>query len=424
MLVKLPYGRSFLEVEIPEERLAGILTPASHTSKVIGTRLVEDTLKNPLGSPRLRELAAKAQNVAIVTSDHTRPVPSRQTLPLLLKEVREGNPNAEITILIATGLHRAPTVAELDDKFGPEVVAQERFVAHRADDRETLVRLQDLPSGAPFLLNKLAAEADLLIAEGFIEPHFFAGYSGGRKSILPGVSGKETILINHSAQFIDHPKTESGTLEGNIFHQDMEDAARQANLRFILNVALDQEKNIIGAFAGHPQKAFAEGVKFVEQLTKLKTERAEIVLTSNGGYPLDQNLYQAVKSIRTAEYAAKRGGVIITAASCMDGIGGEVFQRMLTHPEGAQKILEAIRATEPTATPFDQWQVQVLVRTLMNYRVIIVTDGVKPDVLQSMGLENAPNLETALELAYEAMGPVAKVVVIPNGAGVFVEGET
>lgn len=423
MLVKLPYGRSFLEVEIPEERLAGILTPASHQGKIIGSRLVEDALKNPIDSPRLRELAAEARNIVVVTSDHTRPVPSRQTLPLLLKEVREGNPNAEITILIATGLHRAPTAAELDDKFGPEVVAQERFVAHDANDYSMLVRLKDLPSGAPFYLNKLAAEADLLIAEGFIEPHFFAGYSGGRKSILPGVSGKETILINHSAQFIDHPKTESGTLEGNIFHQDMTDAARQANLRFILNVALDEEKNIIGAFAGHPEEAFAEGVKFVEKLTKLRTKRAEIVLTSNGGYPLDQNLYQAVKSIRTAEYAAKKGGVIITAASCIDGIGGEVFQRMLMHPEGSKKILEEIRATEPTATPFDQWQVQVLVRTLQDYRVIIVTDGVEPAALKEMGLESAPNLDEALNRAYAAMGPEAKVVVIPNGAGVFVEGE-
>lgn len=423
MQIKLPYGRSFLEADIPEGRLAGILTPANHQTKVIGPRLVEDALTEPIVSPRLRELAATAKNIVIITSDHTRPVPSRQTLPLLLKEVRAGNPDADITILIATGLHRPPTAEELDDKFGAEVVAQERFVAHKADDPDTLVHLKDLPSGAPFLLNKLAADADLLIAEGFIEPHFFAGYSGGRKSILPGVSGKETILINHSAQFIDHPKTESGTLEGNIFHRDMEDASRQARLRFILNVALDEEKNIIGAFAGHPEETFAAGVQFVEQLTKLKTKRAEIVLTSNGGYPLDQNLYQAVKSIRTAEYAAKKGGVIITVAACVDGIGGEVFQRMLTHPGGAKQILDDIRATEAAATPFDQWQVQVLVRTLLDYRVIIVTDGVKPDVLQSMGLESAPSLEAALNLAYAQMGPEAKVVVIPNGAGIFVESE-
>ncbi len=421
MQIKLPYGTSFLEAEIPAERLEGILTPESFQTDKTGSALLEDALVNPIGSQRLRDLAAKANKVVVVTSDHTRPVPSKQTMPHVLREIREGNPGAEITILIATGLHRAPTPEEFISKFGSDIVQQETFVVHNADDPETLVRLSDLPSGAPLWVNRLAFEADLLIAEGFIEPHFFAGYSGGRKSILPGISGRETILVNHSAVFIDHPKTQSGTLEGNIFHRDMEDAAKQVNLQFILNVTLDEHKNIIGAFAGHPQKAFAEGVKFVEKLTKLTSKRAEIVLTSNGGYPLDQNLYQAVKSIRTAEYAAKKGGVIITAASCIDGIGGGTFHQMLTAPGGAQKILEDIRSTEPTATDLDQWQVQILVRILLDYRVIIVTEGVKPEVLHSMGLESAVSLAEALRKAYDYMGPEAKVIVIPNGAGVFIE---
>ncbi|MHB1651581.1 MAG: nickel-dependent lactate racemase [Desulfitobacteriaceae bacterium] len=421
MLIRLPYGYSYLEVDIPDKQLEGILTIQPYDPKETGPALVESALSHPIGSPRLKELATQAKTVVVVTSDHTRPLPSKQTLPLLLREIREGNPQAKITILIATGLHRSPTAEELESKFGEDTVARETFVVHKADNPESLVRLKDLPSGAPFLINRLAAEADLLVSEGFIEPHFFAGYSGGRKSILPGVSGKETILINHSARFIDHPNTQSGTLEGNIFHQDMVDAATQVNLQFILNVALDEKKNIIGAFAGHPQEAFAKGVQFVEKLTKLPSKRADIVLTSNGGYPLDQNLYQAAKSIRTAEYVTKKGGVIITAASCIDGIGGDTFYRMLTSPGGAKKILEDIRATEPDATPLDQWQVQVLAKTLMEYRVIIVTEGVNPEVLQSMGLEGASNLQEALEKAYKDMGKDAKVIVIPNGAGVFIE---
>jgi lactate racemase len=421
MKIRLPYGTSYLETDISEDRLAGILTLESYTPEKKGSALVEDALAHPIGSPSLRELAYGAQKVLLVTSDHTRPLPSKQTLPFLLKEIRKGNPHAEITILVATGLHRSPTKEEFIDKFGAEIVQHEKFVVHKADDYSTLVRLEDLPSGAPFWVNRLAVEADLLLAEGFIEPHFFAGYSGGRKSILPGISGRETILVNHSAEFIDHPNTESGTIEGNIFHRDMEHAARQAGLRFILNVTLDENKNIIGAFAGHPEKAFAQGVQFVEKLTKLTSKRTEIVLTSNGGYPLDQNLYQAVKSLRTAEYVAKKGGVIITAASCIDGIGGEVFHRMLIHPGGAKKILEEIRATEPTATDLDQWQVQILVRILQDYKVIIVTEGVDPEVLQSMGLESALTLDEALQKAYVCTSPNAKVMVIPNGAGVFIE---
>lgn len=421
MQIRLPYGTSYLETDIPENQLAGILTLENYTPEKDGSALVEDALANPIGSPQLHELASQAQKIVVVTSDHTRPLPSKQTLPYLLNEIRRGNPAAEITILVATGLHRAPTQEEFISKFGFEIVEQEKFVVHQADDYSSLVRLKDLPSGAPFWVNRLAVEADLLIAEGFIEPHFFAGYSGGRKSILPGISGRETILVNHSAGFIDHPNTQSGTIEGNIFHQDMEHAARQAGLKFILNVTLDEHKNIIGAFAGQPEKAFAQGVQFVEKLTKLTSKRAEIVMTSNGGYPLDQNLYQAVKSLRTAEYVVKKGGVIITAASCIDGIGGEVFRRMLIHPGGAEKILEEIRATEPKSTDLDQWQVQILVRILLDHKVIIVTEGVEPEVLQSMGLDSAQTLDEALQKAYSYTNPNAKVLVIPNGAGIFIE---
>ncbi len=421
MHLRLPYGTSYLETVIPEERLAGILALESYTPEKDGISFVQDALSNPIGSSPLHELASSAQKIVVVTSDHTRPLPSKLTLPYLLKELRQGNPSAEITILVATGLHRAPTPEEMIAKFGADVVERENFSIHKADDYSTLVRLGDLPSGAPFWVNRLAVEADLLIAEGFIEPHFFAGYSGGRKSIMPGISGRDTILVNHSAAFIDHPNTQSGIIDGNIFHNDMEDAARQAGLRFILNVTLDEQKNIIGAFAGHPVEAFAQGVKFVEKLTKLSAKRSEIVLTSNGGYPLDQNLYQAVKSMCTASYAAQKGGVIITASSCLDGIGGEVFHKMLLHPEGAGKILEEIRATSPTATDLDQWQVQVLVRLLLDYKIIVVTEGVSAETLNAMGMSRATTLDEALHMAYALTSPDAKVTVIPNGAGIFIE---
>lgn len=425
MRIKIPYGHTHLEAEIPEERIEYLLEPEQEEEqgKPSPSEHISHALEHPIESPRLRALASKAQNIVVVTSDHTRPLPSHLTIPRLLAEIREGNPSADITILIATGLHRAPTDEEMIAKFGSSVVANEHFVAHDALAQESLVRLKDLPSGAPLWVNRLAVEADLLIAEGFIEPHFFAGFSGGRKSILPGICGKETILINHSARFIDHEATRSGTLEGNIFHRDMVDAAQQVQLKYIFNVALDHDKNILKAFAGEPQHAFEEGVQFVNRLTRLTCPRqADIVVTSNGGYPLDQNLYQAVKGIRTAEAAVKKGGVIITAASCVDGIGGEMFLQMLTS-KGADELLREIRATDPAKTSLDQWQVQVLLRTILNHRVIVITEGVDSGVLQQMGLENAKTLDEALQRAYTYMGDAAKVTVIPNGAAVYVEAE-
>ncbi len=422
MLVKVPYGHQVLEADIPAERLAGVLLPQTYHGEAPGTELVEQALAKPYGSPRLRDLAARAQTIVVVTSDHTRPVPSALTLPILLREIRSGNPNAAITILIATGLHRAPTEAEMLAKFGPELVAQEHFVAHDAQDESSLVQLEELPSGAPCFLNRLAVDADLLVAEGFIEPHFFAGFSGGRKSILPGIAGKDTILVNHSAQFIDHVCTRAGNIEGNIFHRDMMAASEQAKLQFILNVTLDEAKNVIGAFAGNHRDAFAAGVQFVENLTKLPSMQADIAITSNGGYPLDQNLYQAVKSIRTAEFAVKPGGVIIEVAACQDGLGGDSFYRILTSHTDREKILANIRATGATDTPLDQWEAQVLLRAMCHYRIILVTDGIDAATLEKMGLEGAESLEAALSKAYGYMGETAKVVVIPNGAGTYVAG--
>jgi nickel-dependent lactate racemase len=200
MLVQVPYGRTFMEADIPDGRLQDILTPLSRSAGGAGAVLVRKALARPFGGTRLSSLASEASKIVVISSDHTRPLPSRLTMPCILAEIQKGNPKADITILVATGLHRAPTADELRQKYGPEIAAREHIVAHNAEDRSMLVRLRDLPSGAPFWVSRLACEADLLVAEGFIEPHFFAGFSGGRKSILPGISGQETILFNHSAK--------------------------------------------------------------------------------------------------------------------------------------------------------------------------------------------------------------------------------
>lgn len=210
----LPYGKETLKAEIEEEHLAGVLVSELHDYKapMEGTQLVQEALEHPIGTPRLCDMAIDKKKIVVISSDHTRPVPSHIIMPLILKEIRRGNPDADITILISTGLHRETTREELESKFGPEITEHETIIVHDCDDTDNMVYLGKLPSGGNMYINRLAVEADLLVAEGFIEPHFFAGFSGGRKSVLPGVASRETVMYNHNSAFIDdlHSRTEIG----------------------------------------------------------------------------------------------------------------------------------------------------------------------------------------------------------------------
>ena len=226
----LPYGKEKLTAKIEDEHLAGVLLSELHSYKApkSGAELVQDALEHPIGTPRLCDMAAGKKKIVVISSDHTRPVPSHIMMPLILAEIRKGNPDADITILISTGLHRTTTKEELAAKFGPEIMANEKIVVHDCDDKDNLVYLGKLPSGGNLIINRLAAEADLLVAEGFIEPHFFAGFSGGRKSILPGVASRETVMYNHNSGFIADPHARTGVIEGNPVHNDMLYADRKS----------------------------------------------------------------------------------------------------------------------------------------------------------------------------------------------------
>lgn len=323
-----------MDLHIEEENLKAVIEAGAHGDKARQSEeeLVQEALTNPIGSKKLSELAVGKKKVVIVTSDHTRAVPSKITLPLELREIRKGNPDAEITILIATGLHRATTQEEQRRMFGDAIVDYERIVVNDAYAADDFVDMGRLPSGAVFYVHKLAAECDLLICEGFIEPHFFAGFSGGRKSILPGICSEETVKINHSYQAVASSYARAGILEQNPIHKDMLEAARRVNVQFILNVALDSKKKVIAAWAGDLEKAHEKGVRFVREEAQCPCVTGDIVVTGNGGYPLDQNLYQSSKAVSTAEICAGENGVIILCCSCTDGMGGHLFFQ--THSNG------------------------------------------------------------------------------------------
>lgn len=419
--IKLPYGKKSLHIDIPEDRLEGVLVSKvnNYVTKESEKDIVKKAMVNPIGIFRLKDLVQNKKKIVVISSDHTRPVPSHITMPIILNEIRQGNPEANIIILVASGFHRASTEEELRDKYGDEIVDKEKIVIHNCRDKDSMVKIGILPSGGELILNELAIEADLLVAEGFIEPHFFAGFSGGRKSVLPGIASKETILANHCSEFIAHPKARTGVLKGNPLHEDMLYAAKKVNLNFILNVVINNDKKIIAAFAGHWEEAHLRGCKFVSKSAKVKPRPADIVITTNGGYPLDQNIYQAVKGMTAAEATCKKGGVIIIASECVDGHGGDFFYNTFAKAKAVQNVMNEIIARNRYETIPDQWESQILARILLKHEVIMVTNYSKENV-ENMHMKWAPTVAKAIEMADEMLGNRNKITVIPDGVSVIV----
>lgn len=422
MEIKFPYGKEHLSYDFSGEKLLGTLTSSIHgyTAKADGLTLVREAMANPYGSAKLSELARGKNKVVLIASDHTRPVPSRVIVPPMLAEIREGNPDADITILIATGCHRYTTREELVAKFGEEIVDNEKIVVHVSTDEDSLVTIGTLPSGGTLRINKLAAEADLLISEGFIEPHFFAGFSGGRKSVLPGICSRETVMANHCSEFIASPYARTGVLEGNPIHKDMLYAARAAKLAYIVNVVIDEKKQAIYAVAGDVEAAHKAGCEFLSGLCRVKPIYADIAISTNGGYPLDQNVYQSFKGMTAAEATVREGGVIIMLSSCTDGHGGEDLYRELADEPDDKKAADKILARGRNQTVPDQWQAQILLRILSRARVIFVSEA--PDeMIRNMHMIPAHSIGEALSMAKEMLGnSEPTITAVPDGISVMV----
>ena len=420
MKISFPYGREFIDLDIADERLQGVLVSNLHHYEAKGDpqSLVEEALANPIGSPKLSELAKGKKNIVLIASDHTRPVPSKVIVPPMLREIRKGSPDADITILISTGCHRGTTKEELISKFGEEIVEKEKIVVHDCDN-SPLVHIGTLPSGGELIINKLVVDADLVCSEGFIEPHFFAGFSGARKSILPGIASRTTVLANHCSEFIDDPHARTGILEGNPIHKDMVWAARTAKLAFICNVVINAEKEAIYAVAGDMEEAHKAGCDFLSSLCKVDAKPADIVITTNGGYPLDQNIYQAVKGMTAAEASVKPGGVIIMMAKSNDGHGGEHFYHQMADEPDIEKTMALFLSRGRNETEPDQWQTQIFIRILRKAEVIYVSEA--PDeMIRGLHMTPAHSLDEAMEIAEKIKGRDATITAIPDGVSVMV----
>lgn len=420
--VAFHYGHGKIIHSFSEE-LVGVLESAinTYTPPATDKELIEQAMAAPIACSPLSALAKGKDKIVIIASDHTRPVPSKLIIPPMLQQLRQGNPDADITILIATGCHRGTTREELVQKFGEDIVQNEKIYIHDCDERDVLVNIGTLPSGSACEINRLAYEADLLVAEGFIEPHFFAGFSGGRKSVLPGIAGRSTVLGNHCSEFIAHPSARTGILENNPLHIDMLWAAKTAKLAYIVNVVLNAEKEVIYAVAGDAEAAHKAGTDFLSGLCQAEAIPADTVITTNGGYPLDQNVYQAVKGMTAAEATVKQGGVIIMLARCNDGIGGDHFYRQLAQEPDIDKTMALFLSRGKEQTVPDQWQTQVFLRVLKKATVIFLSE-MDDATIREMHMLPAKTMEEALQKAKAILNKEnPDIVAIPDGISVIVK---
>jgi len=417
MIARIPYGKTRVELELPYPNVTLLQSRDAQPARSPAQE-IRRALENPVGAPRLADLSLKGKKICIVVSDYTRAVPNRLLTAQLLDILEKAGCNPEnAAVLVANGLHKPAPRWELAELLGEETMERVDVVNHDAEDEDSLDSLGRTSFGTELKINRVLTGSDLAILTGLIEPHFFAGYSGGRKSVLPGVAGAKTIYQNHSFKMINPPGARYGVLKGTPIHEDMAEAARLSVKKgFLLNVVIDKQHRLLKAFAGDIFAAHREGVKFLDRLVKVKAgPPADIVVTSNGGYPLDRDLYQAVKGMATGELVVRKGGAIITFAECIDGVGRghDEFRRLMAEASTPQQVLEEIKRNEPIR---DQWEAQVLARILCRAEVIVVTKGVKHSVLEEMHLTPASTPDEAVELALETVKQRnPRITVIPEG---------
>ncbi len=411
--VQLPYGNSTLEVAIPAANLAGVLLrqpaqPVENEAVAISRALLA-----PTSSARVIERLKPTDKVVVLVTDNTRACPDDRLLPILLTEIEQVVPGENITVVVALGLHAPLERAALIKKLGQRVVDDYRVLNH--DPRRTVL-LGQTTRGTPVEIFQEAAEADFLLSTGFIEPHFFAGFSGGRKSIAPGISSAQAIAHNHSFEMLENPAAIAGNLSGNPVHEDMLEQAKVAGLDFILNVLLDREGRIVQVVAGDPVQAHARGCRMEKKLATARIDReADITITSNSGAPLDLDFYQTCKALDTAHRITRPGGVILVASLCNEGVGPQSFFDLQAASPDPGDLIERIRNREVEGVV---WQNQLLARVLKDHPVYLVS-CLPPQVVEKLHLHPVPSIEAGLEEALAACGKSARVAVIPEGPRVL-----
>lgn len=415
MRVKLDYGKTGLDVELPDQHVAAILglQPAPPVEDVRAT--LRERLEHPVGTPSLAELARGRKSACILICDITRPVPNSVLLPSILTTLEDaGVPRDGILILVATGLHRPNEGPELVELVGQGVVDNYRIKNHDGKDLSAHTNLGDSQRGVPIWIDTDYVQAELKIATGLIEPHFMAGYSGGRKLICPGIAALETIKVWHGPKFLEHPNATSGVLAGNPVHEENTQIARRAGCDFIVNVTLDAQRRITSIVAGDMEQAFHEGVDFVQQVVKAEIPTAcDVVITTAAGYPLDTTFYQSVKGLVGALPLVKPGGTVILAAKLDEGIGSPEFQSLFEENASLDEFMHRILHDDYFV--MDQWQMEEMAKACRKAHVVYVTDGLQHETLKRLFVDVAVSVEAAVAECIEKYGPQTRIAVIPKG---------
>ncbi len=416
MKIALAYGRSGLTASVPDDVDAQILRFNALPQVENESQVVEESFRSPIGCAPLDKLARGRESACIVISDVTRPVPNETILRPMLDCLHDsGLSRDQITILVATGLHRPNEGAELEEMIGAPIKNRYRVLNHDARDFKTQTKLGEIAfegGTAEVALNSAYLNADLKIATGLIEPHFMAGYSGGRKLICPGIASADTIAQFHSPRMIGDANSYAGNLRGNPIHAMSRAVAGTVGVDFICNVTLSEERRITGVFSGDLDAAHQSGIVHVDRQTKIATREADIVLTTCAGYPLDTTLYQAVKGMVCALPAVKTGGTIILAAEMSQGLGGEEFSQMCRTLSTRQEFIQRIYGSDVV---YDQWQLQKMMQVLQKCEVMVVSSGIAPQTLRDLLLIPMPTIEDALQAALLQHGARATLNIIPEG---------
>ncbi|WP_226658897.1 nickel-dependent lactate racemase [Pseudalkalibacillus hwajinpoensis] len=411
METTLLYGKENLSINLPDN--AFIVEPTNMSGLKDTNREIKAALQNPIGTPPLKERVKPSDTVAIAISDITRPTPNHILIPLLIEELNHV-PLENFVIINGTGTHRDQTREEFIQMLGEWIVDNIRIVNNHCHDIETLVNLGESSFGCDVYLNKDYVEADFKIVTGFIEPHFFAGFSGGPKGIMPGIAGIETIMTFHNARMIGDPLS----TWGNMVNNPVQDMTREINGMckpdFMLNVTLNREKEITAVFAGELYEAHDRGCEFAKEHAMIKCdERFDVVITSNSGYPLDQNLYQAVKGMSAAHKIVKEGGAILVASECSDGLPSHGnYSKIFEMANSPEELLEMIN--NPEFKMFDQWQVQKQA-VIQVWADVYVHSKLTDDQVKGAMLKPMHNIEKTLEELKKQYGEEMTVAVLPLG---------
>jgi nickel-dependent lactate racemase len=414
--VSLSFGRT-------EHRLDLGLLPECDVLSLQGLPVLADpastlrnALENPVSSPPLASLSRGRHSACIVVSDNTRPVPNELILQPLLELISPHVP--DITILVANGLHPPLSSPLLRVLVGRSIYDRFPVVNHLATDDSALTHLGTTPTGIPVDVNSLYVKSDLKILTGLVEPHFMAGYSGGRKSVCPGIAGANTIQMFHSPALIESPRAALGIVDGNPVHEEAVRVARTAGVDFILNVAIDRSRRLVSVEAGDLEDAWLRCVEAVGRQARISVDKAyDILVVANGGYPLDQNFYQTIKGLTAAASILRRGGVIVMVSECRDGLGTEHFRRCLVELKEASSAAQYLRRiSSPDAYRREQWQVEKYAAVQeWASRILVVTKGLSREDAELASVELLPSVGACIQEALRDMGPSSRVAILPNG---------